>query len=163
MPRKIRQLKADLRRAGFVELRGRGKGDHSLWQHPIVPTANIGLDGQDCDDAMRYLEKDLREILDLVARVLAERQALGRYMMIPSTQSERVTHIAGATPPYSMLLEWDTEDHIYVVSVPELPGLHTHGTTYAEAAARGAERIAEWVAILAESGLPLPAPHEWHP
>ena len=56
MPRKIRQLKQDLRRAGFIELRGRGRGDHALWQHPDVPAAIVGLDGKDGDDAPRYME-----------------------------------------------------------------------------------------------------------
>jgi|tagenome__1003787_1003787.scaffolds.fasta_scaffold16740410_2 hypothetical protein len=74
MPRKLRQLKADLRRAGFVELRGRGKGDHTMWQHPDVPAAIVGLDGQDGDDAPRYMEKDLREMLALVERTLTARR-----------------------------------------------------------------------------------------
>jgi predicted RNA binding protein YcfA (HicA-like mRNA interferase family) len=77
MPRKVRQLKADLRRAGFVELRGRGKGDHSLWQHPDVPAAIVGLDGQDGDDARRYQEKDLREKIALVIETLATRERQG--------------------------------------------------------------------------------------
>lgn len=33
MPRKIRQLMADLQRAGFVEIPSRGKGSHSFWKH----------------------------------------------------------------------------------------------------------------------------------
>ncbi len=78
MPRKIRQLKADLRRAGFVELPGRGKGDHVLWQHPEVPAAIVGLDGRDGDDAKRYQEKQLWEMTALVARTLEERKGRGR-------------------------------------------------------------------------------------
>ena len=74
MPRKIRQLKADLRRAGFRQLPGRGKGDHELWQHSTVPAAIVGLDGKDGDDAPRYQEKALREMLALVAQTLAERE-----------------------------------------------------------------------------------------
>jgi hypothetical protein len=66
MPRKIRQLKADLRRAGFVLLSGRGKGDHSMWQHPEISAAIVGLDGQDSDDAKRYMEKALTAALALV-------------------------------------------------------------------------------------------------
>ena len=34
MPRKLRELRADLRRAGFHN-RG-GKGDHQNWEHPRV-------------------------------------------------------------------------------------------------------------------------------
>ncbi|WP_371876235.1 type II toxin-antitoxin system HicB family antitoxin [Dictyobacter vulcani] len=31
---------------------------------------------------------------------------------------------------YSMIIHWDNNDQIYVVSVPELPGCMTHGQTY---------------------------------
>jgi hypothetical protein len=78
MPRKIRQLKADLRRAGFVELKDRGKGDHTMWQHPDVPAAIVGLDGQNGDDAKRYMEKALREMRALVEQTLAERKVKGQ-------------------------------------------------------------------------------------
>ncbi len=78
MPRKIRQLKVDLRRAGFVELKDRGKGDHTMWQHPDVPAAIVGLDGQDGDDAKRYMEKALREMRALVEQTLAARIAKGQ-------------------------------------------------------------------------------------
>ncbi len=46
---------------------------------------------------------------------------------------------------YSMVLEWDPEDHIYVVTVPELPGCQAHGSTYEEAARKGREAIVTWV------------------
>lgn len=67
MPRKIRQIKADLRRAGFVLLLGRGKGDHTMYQHPDVADAIVGLDGKDGDDAKRYMEQSLRVALAKVA------------------------------------------------------------------------------------------------
>ncbi|HET8631810.1 MAG TPA: type II toxin-antitoxin system HicA family toxin [Thermomicrobiales bacterium] len=75
MPRKIRQLVADLRRAGFVQLRGRGKGDHQMWQHPDVPAAIVGLDGRDGDDAKRYMETNLRKAIAQVQQTLAAREA----------------------------------------------------------------------------------------
>ena len=78
-------------------------------------------------------------------------------------RTEQASLAQQTTPSYSMVLEWDPEDRIFVVSVPELPGLHTHGATYEEAAQRGAERIAEWVSILTDSGEPLPVAREWHP
>ena len=34
---------------------------------------------------------------------------------------------------YSMVIQWDSQDKIYIVSVPELPGCRTHGRTYEEA------------------------------
>ncbi len=63
MPRKIRELKADLRRAGFEELRRRGKGSHSYWEHPAVPAARVNLAGADGDDAQHYQERAVRDAL----------------------------------------------------------------------------------------------------
>lgn len=67
MPRKIRQLKADLRRFGFTWRPG--KGDHQIWENPDVPTVEVSLDGQDGDDAKHYQEKDVRDALQAVHRV----------------------------------------------------------------------------------------------
>lgn len=60
MPRKIRQLKADLRKAGFVERPG--KGSHTNWAHPLLPSG-VTLSGHDGDDAKPYQERDVREAL----------------------------------------------------------------------------------------------------
>lgn len=70
MPRKIRQLKADLRRADYQLLPGRGKGDLTAWRHPLVGGRPVILDGQDGDDAKRYQEQDVRQA------VLAARRAM---------------------------------------------------------------------------------------
>jgi predicted RNA binding protein YcfA (HicA-like mRNA interferase family) len=59
MPRKIRQLKQDLRKAGFQLQPGRGKGSHTVWTHPDVPEPVI-LSGADGDDAQPYQERDVR-------------------------------------------------------------------------------------------------------
>jgi predicted RNase H-like HicB family nuclease len=59
---------------------------------------------------------------------------------------------------YSMLIQWSPEDEIYVVSVPELPGLHTHGATHEEAVAMGEDAIATWLAGLRWMGYPVPPP-----
>ncbi len=58
-------------------------------------------------------------------------------------------------PRYSMVLGWDVEGQIYVVSVPELPGCNSHGSSYEEAARKGAESIEAWVEVLADSGVYL--------
>lgn len=58
MPRKLRQLRADLRRAGWVVARQRGS--HETWRHPLVPTP-ITMAGHDGDDADRYQERDVRD------------------------------------------------------------------------------------------------------
>ena len=64
---------------------------------------------------------------------------------------------------YSMLPEWDPEDRIFVVSIPELPGCHTHGATYEEAARKGQTLIEDWVLALRDSGEPIPAAWYWQP
>ncbi len=61
---------------------------------------------------------------------------------------------------YSMLLVWDPDDRIYVVSVPELPGCMTHGATAEEAARKGREAIASWLGAAREWHNPIPAPRE---
>jgi predicted RNA binding protein YcfA (HicA-like mRNA interferase family) len=63
MPRKIRQLKADLRRAGFVVEPIRGKGSHVLWAHRSHPGISVNLAGHDGDDAHRYQEREVREAI----------------------------------------------------------------------------------------------------
>jgi hypothetical protein len=73
MPRKIRLLKADLRRADYQLLPGRGKGDHTAWRHPLVGGRPVILDGQDGDDAKRYQEQDVRQAV-LAARWATEGQ-----------------------------------------------------------------------------------------
>lgn len=37
---------------------------------------------------------------------------------------------------YSMTIEWSDEDDAYVVTVPELPGCVSHGTTHVEGSPR---------------------------
>lgn len=61
MPRKIRQLKADLLKAGFVWRPG--KGSHTFWSHPFVPQLEITLSGHDGDDAQRYQEKQVQDVI----------------------------------------------------------------------------------------------------
>jgi len=72
MPRKIRELIGDLRRAGFVSRPG--KGDHTYWTHPEVPTAQVSLDGKPGADAKRYQEQQVRQVIAQVERRLAERR-----------------------------------------------------------------------------------------
>ncbi|MDE0018236.1 MAG: type II toxin-antitoxin system HicA family toxin [Candidatus Poribacteria bacterium] len=56
MPRKIRQLISDLRKAGFINIRG--KGSHRTYEHPtgliVVISGNLG------DDAKPYQEKQVK-------------------------------------------------------------------------------------------------------
>ena len=65
MPRRVRQLNADLRRAGASIVRQRGS--HATWQHPSISGVLIELVGQDGDDAQAYQERDLRAVLRRIA------------------------------------------------------------------------------------------------
>jgi predicted RNA binding protein YcfA (HicA-like mRNA interferase family) len=58
MPRKLRELRADLRRAGF-EL-DRQKGNHQIWRHPRFPALRVTLAGDNGDDAFPYQESQIR-------------------------------------------------------------------------------------------------------
>lgn len=71
MPRKVRQLKADLRRVGFVERKA--KGSHTFWTHPLLPGGEITLSGNDGADAQPYQERDIRNALERLARAREKR------------------------------------------------------------------------------------------
>ena len=66
MPRKIRQLIADLESAGFALLPG-GKGSHRKFRHPKF-SGSVILSGKDGDDAHFYQEKQVRNALREVSR-----------------------------------------------------------------------------------------------
>jgi len=61
MPRKIRQLKGDLQKAGFK--RESGKGSHTKWKHPLLLDVTVTISGNDGNDAKPYQEKALREAI----------------------------------------------------------------------------------------------------
>lgn len=62
MPRKIRELKAQISREGFVYLPKRGKGSHERWKHPLLGKT-MTIPGKDGDDVPPYLEKQLAQLL----------------------------------------------------------------------------------------------------
>ncbi len=63
MPKKIRELKAMLRKAGF---RWRpGKGSHTVWEHPLADKS-VTLSGKDGHDAKRYQEAEVAEQISVV-------------------------------------------------------------------------------------------------
>jgi hypothetical protein len=61
MPRKLRALRGDLRRAGFSP--DRQTGSHQVWKHPLLPGISANLAGKDGDDAKPYQEREVREAL----------------------------------------------------------------------------------------------------
>lgn len=62
MPRKIRELKSQIVREGFVYLPKRGKGSHERWRHPQL-RKTLTIPGKDGDDVPVYLEKQLEKLL----------------------------------------------------------------------------------------------------
>ena len=62
MPKKIRELKAMLRRAGFTQIPKRGKGSHSVWAHPLY-NGSITLSGKDGKEAQSYQEKAVKRAI----------------------------------------------------------------------------------------------------
>jgi hypothetical protein len=57
MPRKLRALRADLRREGFKVQRQ--KGSHQTWVHPLLAGVGVELAGQDGADAHSYQERQV--------------------------------------------------------------------------------------------------------
>jgi predicted RNase H-like HicB family nuclease len=66
--------------------------------------------------------------------------------------------MASQTTHYSMNIQWDEDDQIFVVTVPELPGCRTHGATYEEAVQQGQDAIASWIKVARELGRSIPTP-----
>ncbi|MBV9709004.1 MAG: type II toxin-antitoxin system HicA family toxin [Chloroflexi bacterium] len=66
MPRKIRQLKADLRKAGAYQVSQ--ESSHTKWKHPLIPANTLILSGHDGDDAKPYQEKTVHDLLRQIAQ-----------------------------------------------------------------------------------------------
>lgn len=60
MPRKLRQLRADLLHAGWHVDRQSGTS-HQIWRHPLIPDLEVNLAGPDGNDAKSYQVRDVRE------------------------------------------------------------------------------------------------------
>jgi predicted RNA binding protein YcfA (HicA-like mRNA interferase family) len=65
MPRKIRELKADLRQAGFYMKPG--KGSHTNWFHARYAGC-VTISGADGGDAARYQEVIVAKAIDAVEK-----------------------------------------------------------------------------------------------
>jgi hypothetical protein len=72
MPRKIRELRADLRQAGF-EL-DHQIGSHEVWKHRLLPGISAVLAGRDGADAKPYQESQVRRAV----RALRESRERGQ-------------------------------------------------------------------------------------
>lgn len=60
--------------------------------------------------------------------------------------------------PYRVALDFDQDDHVWVVRYPELPGCIGHGATKEEAIAKGEEMKSLWLETLLENGASPPEP-----
>lgn len=77
MPRQLRQLKSDLRKAGFYERSELGKGSHTRWFHPAVPAVTVTLSGKDGDDAHFYQGTAVRRAIAAVQQAVGEEASDG--------------------------------------------------------------------------------------
>ena len=59
---------------------------------------------------------------------------------------------------YSMVIEWEPDGQVFVVTVPELPGCRTHGRTYEDAVAQGQDAIETWIDAWRAGDRQPPAP-----
>jgi len=57
---------------------------------------------------------------------------------------------------FKVILEWDNEEKVYVVTVPGLPGCSSYGSTREEALRRIQEAIAVTLEGFEATGQPLP-------
>ncbi len=70
MPKKIRELKAILLKAGFIYRPA--KGSHTFWTHPLIAGEPVTIAGKDGDDAPRYLEKQVNRVLKQLGQIEEE-------------------------------------------------------------------------------------------
>ena len=70
MPKKIRELKAILLKAGYVYRPA--KGSHTFLTHPLIPDEPVTIAGKDGDDAPRYLEKQVNRVLKQLGEIEEE-------------------------------------------------------------------------------------------
>lgn len=59
---------------------------------------------------------------------------------------------------YSMTIQWDNDDKIYIVTVPELPGCKTHDKTHNKAIKNALIVIELWIEAAQEMGRLVPHP-----
>ena len=59
---------------------------------------------------------------------------------------------------YSINLAWSDEDDCYLATIPEFPGLTTHGDTPAEAVAEAEIAAEGFIEVYEEDGDPIPEP-----
>jgi predicted RNase H-like HicB family nuclease len=61
-------------------------------------------------------------------------------------------------PLYTYRIEWSEEDRLFIVSVEELPGCMSHGSSQAEALEMGHEAVRCHIEGMAKDGVEIPKP-----
>ena len=61
-------------------------------------------------------------------------------------------------PKYSILIQYDKRDNIYVASIPELQGCMAHGNSQAEALKEIQTAMELWLEVAREVGFEIPEP-----
>jgi antitoxin HicB len=166
MPRKIRELRRDLAGEGFKLLPKRGKGSHTLWEHPSGVVAIMARAMMATTPSHISKSMSAARLRRLTGRH-PSRQCLthlGGIAMSESNEHQEPT--SSVRSHYSLVIQWSDEDQLYVVSFPEWEAtgryfLSAHGQTYAEAAQSGQEVLDEILAHADERGWPLPAPRTY--
>ncbi len=64
---------------------------------------------------------------------------------------------------YSVVIQFDPRDGIYIADVPELPGCRAHGDSYEEASHEIQEAIGAWLDAAKRLGDRVPTPRYWEP
>ena len=59
---------------------------------------------------------------------------------------------------YEMRIEWDAEDKIYIVTVPQLKWCTAHGKTHTDAIKNAEDAIAGWLEVAKEFDCAIPEP-----
>ena len=59
---------------------------------------------------------------------------------------------------YSILIQYDNRDNVFVASIPELQGCTAHGSTQEEAICEIKTVLGLWLETAIEQGVTIPAP-----
>ena len=67
MPRKIRELLKELKKAGFYRISEGGKGSHRKFSHAKYVGA-VTISGKSGDDAKHYQEREVKQAIETVQK-----------------------------------------------------------------------------------------------
>jgi len=114
------------------------------------------VDSSTLDDSKRNSNLYIPELSDegALALLLIFLLILIGYLIAHQRKSKRSSY----ADKYSMEINWSDKDNAYIVTVPELPGCRTHGSTYEKALQNGKDAIESWIDASRAWGDPIPVP-----